>query len=438
MLLSGTGGTTGIGIVEAFDLDAIGGPRLINLSTRGEVREGDGVLIAGLIIGGTGAQNVFIRARGPSLSSAIASDAVLENPQLTLHGPGFQQGNDDWVDAPNSGSVPAGMRPLSTSEARILVTLEPGAYTAIVSGVAGSSPRGIGTVEVFRVGEIPMLETLSISMTDADVSGGPQLATIEAHVSGLESDEAFVTLWVEDVARHDLDDRFIALATGRGKAGLVRLTLPVGLNEYQTNCYNDYERDHLWTCEDVGPPSLRVAGVSFGDPELNFYSREALEGLGFATEIQPRLGVPVADIRDGKFHDPERYADDFTNPLYRFRVTEDGIVGIRHEWILEEDEYGRPMRTYRNVWMDILDAAGNSVLEGSAIQFRPRVGAYLPAGDYYLDLRACCSFDGEYRLTFAGPVAEIVRDTDRDGLLDSHDSDWDNDGIANDIEQLEE
>jgi hypothetical protein len=56
--------------------------------------------------------------------------------------------NDDWGSAANAAQIQAsGLAPAHPLESAILVTLPPGAYTAIVSGAGGGV--GIGTVEVF-------------------------------------------------------------------------------------------------------------------------------------------------------------------------------------------------------------------------------------------------------------------------------------------------
>jgi hypothetical protein len=66
-IVSGFGGTTGVAIVEVFELDQPGTP-LINIATRGPVYTGDNVMIAGLIIQGDAPKTVLITARGPSMA----------------------------------------------------------------------------------------------------------------------------------------------------------------------------------------------------------------------------------------------------------------------------------------------------------------------------------------------------------------------------------
>jgi hypothetical protein len=122
---------------------------LANISTRGFVTGGQGQLIGGFIITG-GPKMVLIRALGPSLA-AFGVTPALQNPVLTLmSGSAVLKSNDDWQAASNSSDVSAtGIPPQSASEPAILVRLEPGAYTAIVSGVNDST--GIALIEVYEI-----------------------------------------------------------------------------------------------------------------------------------------------------------------------------------------------------------------------------------------------------------------------------------------------
>jgi len=146
-IVSGVGGGTGVGIVEVFEADHPEYP-LINLSTRGKVQTGDNVMIGGFIIQGTSSQTVLIRAVGPNLAN-FGVAGVLANPMLQLYsGQTVIASNDDWGTASNASAIQAtGLAPANALESAILITLPPGAYTAIVSGADGGT--GVGIVEVF-------------------------------------------------------------------------------------------------------------------------------------------------------------------------------------------------------------------------------------------------------------------------------------------------
>lgn len=146
-IVTGVGGATGVGIIEVFEVDRPDIP-LVNISTRGQVLKGSDVMIGGFIIQGTSAQTVAVRARGPSLAAAGISN-YLANPMLQLFSGATElMRNDDWkTDANQAALLASGFAPGNDLEAAILVTLNPGAYTVIVTGSDGGT--GVGIVEVF-------------------------------------------------------------------------------------------------------------------------------------------------------------------------------------------------------------------------------------------------------------------------------------------------
>ena len=148
-VVAGAAGSTGVGMVEVFEVDRPESP-LANISVRGQVMGGDDAMIGGFVVAGSGPQAVLIRARGPSLVPFGIANA-LGNPtlQLVRSADGTTLAtNDDWAAAPNATSIAAsGFAPGSALESAILVILEPGAYTAILRG-AGSG-TGVGIIEVF-------------------------------------------------------------------------------------------------------------------------------------------------------------------------------------------------------------------------------------------------------------------------------------------------
>jgi len=144
-IVSGVSNTTGIALVEVYDLDRTVDSKLANISTRGLVQAGDNVLIGGFILLGTGSQKVIVRAIGPSLPLPNK----LSDPTLELHDPngGILAANDDWVSDYGSEILATTVAPGSEKESAILATLLPGAYTAIVRGVNGAT--GVAVVEAY-------------------------------------------------------------------------------------------------------------------------------------------------------------------------------------------------------------------------------------------------------------------------------------------------
>jgi hypothetical protein len=147
-IVSGAGGGTGVGLIEVFEVDRFDIP-LINIATRGRVLTGNDVMIGGFVIQGLAPKSVVVRARGPSLA-ATGVPSPLANPSLRLvNASGVTIAtNDDWGSAANAALITSsGFAPSNPLESAILMTLDPGAYTAIVSGVGGTT--GVGIVEVF-------------------------------------------------------------------------------------------------------------------------------------------------------------------------------------------------------------------------------------------------------------------------------------------------
>lgn len=150
-ILSGKNNTTGIGLVEVYDMDVLGNTHLVNISTRGFVDTGDNVLIGGLIVKGGTPARVVVRAMGPSMT-VLGADA-LPDPFLELHDTNgaLIASNDDWVSSPDAAAITtAGLNPTNSKESAILFTPAPGAYTAIVRG-NGPTPTGVGLVEAYRL-----------------------------------------------------------------------------------------------------------------------------------------------------------------------------------------------------------------------------------------------------------------------------------------------
>ena len=143
------GGTTGVGIVEVFEVDLPEVP-LANISTRGQVLTGNDVMIGGFIIQGDAPQTVVVRARGPSLASLRHRRTRSPNPVLQLFSGQTQIAIERRLAErpPNAAAIQAsGFAPSDPRESAILITLTPGAYTAIVTGAGGTT--GVGIIEVF-------------------------------------------------------------------------------------------------------------------------------------------------------------------------------------------------------------------------------------------------------------------------------------------------
>ena len=150
VILRGQNSGTGIGLVEAYDLDSAAVSTLANTSTRGFVETGDDVLIGGFIIGNGGSDTVVVRAIGPSLAdSGVATP--LADPTLDLYDANGAviRSNDDWRDSQESLIESTGLAPTNDAESAIIRSLEAGSYTAIVRGKDGGT--GVALIEVYNL-----------------------------------------------------------------------------------------------------------------------------------------------------------------------------------------------------------------------------------------------------------------------------------------------
>jgi hypothetical protein len=150
-LVVGKNSTSGIGLVEIYDLEPAVGSVLANISSRGFVGTDNNVLIGGFIIGPNGTSaNVVVRALGPSLFASTISGA-LQDPTLELRdGNGVLiAANDNWRDSQEMEIQLAVLAPPDNRESAIFATLVAGNYSAIVRG--RNRTTGVALVEVFRV-----------------------------------------------------------------------------------------------------------------------------------------------------------------------------------------------------------------------------------------------------------------------------------------------
>ena len=147
VVLSGRNNATGIGLVEAYDIDRTSSARLLNLSARGRVQTRDDVMIGGVILAGADYSRVIFRGLGPS----IPVTGRLADPTLELHdGNGAVIAtNDDWQQSQRAEIQMSGLAPADDREAAIIGNFAPGQYTVILRGK--NETTGIGLVEAYKL-----------------------------------------------------------------------------------------------------------------------------------------------------------------------------------------------------------------------------------------------------------------------------------------------
>jgi hypothetical protein len=146
-IVRGKNNTTGVGLVEAYDIDKAPGTTLTNISTRGFVDTGNNVMIGGFI-SGNGIVKVIVRALGPTLSQ-FGVPNVLADPTLELHdGNGTTiASNDNWADTQQAEIQASGFAPPNAFESAIIISRPPENTTAIVLGK--SNTIGNALVEAY-------------------------------------------------------------------------------------------------------------------------------------------------------------------------------------------------------------------------------------------------------------------------------------------------
>ena len=158
-IVRGVNDTTGVALVEAYDLDPDSNSLLGNISTRSFVQTGDNVMIGGFIVQGTQPKKVIVRGIGPELGAPPYNiPDALANPTLELHnGTGdLIASNDNWRATIIGGIITSdqvrdilrsGYAPGDRRESAIIAELPAGNYTAIVRGV--NNTTGVALVEVY-------------------------------------------------------------------------------------------------------------------------------------------------------------------------------------------------------------------------------------------------------------------------------------------------
>jgi hypothetical protein len=153
-VVRGKNNTSGIALVEVYDLSQAVLAKLANISTRALVGTGSDIVIAGFILGNNnGDDRIVARGIGPSLTGLGIANA-LANPTLELrdNNGALLTGNNNWQDDPAQAAelTAAGLAPANPLESGIAATLPPGLYTALLAGETNGT--GVGVVEIYDRG----------------------------------------------------------------------------------------------------------------------------------------------------------------------------------------------------------------------------------------------------------------------------------------------
>jgi hypothetical protein len=148
--------TPGVALAEVYEVSS-SGAQLVNISTRAYVGTGSNVEIAGIVVTGSQPATVLIRAVGPALTQFGVS-GVLAQPSLAVtdssgntvaSNTGWSSGSNAAAVAAAAASAGAFALPSGSADCAVVVTLQPGSYTAVISGVGGTS--GVALAEAYLV-----------------------------------------------------------------------------------------------------------------------------------------------------------------------------------------------------------------------------------------------------------------------------------------------
>ncbi len=146
-IVRGANASTGIAVVQAYDLNPSGNARLANLSTRAFVDTNDNLMIGGAMVGGNPAE-VVIRGLGPSLQvNGVPVPGRLVDPTLSVVNANGQiiAENDNYDPA----QIPANLAPPDPAEAAIRIMLPPGRTTMLLRGK--NDGTGVGLIEIYDI-----------------------------------------------------------------------------------------------------------------------------------------------------------------------------------------------------------------------------------------------------------------------------------------------
>jgi hypothetical protein len=158
-IVRGKNNTSGVALIEVYDLNQGVASKLANLSTRAFVSTGSNIVIAGFLLSNyPGMDQIVVRGIGPSLAPGLfPPGAVLADPTLELRDSNgaLLISNNDWQDNPVQAAeiTAAGLAPSNIRESAIAATLPPGLYTALLAGL--NNGTGIGVVEIYDRGAPP-------------------------------------------------------------------------------------------------------------------------------------------------------------------------------------------------------------------------------------------------------------------------------------------
>ena len=146
---------SGLALVEAYDADSTAPKtRFVNMSARSQVGGATQALTIGFVVTGNAPETLLIRGIGPTLAQ-FGVGGLLVDPRLTVFdaaGKAIAQ-NDDWGGGSSLADAflktGAFTLPTNSKDAAMIISVQPGQYTARVEGVGNAA--GVALVEIYEV-----------------------------------------------------------------------------------------------------------------------------------------------------------------------------------------------------------------------------------------------------------------------------------------------
>ncbi|MSU47681.1 MAG: hypothetical protein EXS37_01055 [Opitutus sp.] len=346
-IISGVGGTTGVALLEVYEL-TVGSARLTNISARAQVGTGGNILIPGFVISpGTGVRRLLVRAAGPALT-ALGVGGVLVDPTMTvLNASGATvASNDNWGALVGAGATTATVLSdafvqsgafafaSGSRDAALIADFGPGNYTIQVSGAGGSS--GVALVEVYDISPAP------------SVSTNPPPAPPPITPAALTLDSLYGT-YRRDPVQNDYHTGTISLKSGAGATAVLQWT---NAAKVSWNLLPDLARLLLLTdatnpYQNTGIPNFKievqsglVVGFSF---QGEFYARD-----GAPRPILARSGGLNGYISATISRPPVAYAYGYSFYTTIWPLLEKHLsgfqVGLAGSWIQpNNDDFTQPL-----------------------------------------------------------------------------------------------
>ncbi len=286
--VSSADGAAGVALLEAYDVS--GPARLINISTRARVGDGDNTLIAGLVISpGNGARRLLVRAIGPTLAAFNVPGANADPALAVLDSQGRQiAANDNWESSAatplSTAFTQAGAfaLPAGSKDAALITELAPGSYSVLVNGVNGAT--GVALIEIYDItaSSVSTAATVSVTATTAttDLNGGaPGVFTITRTGATTQAVTISYTLSGSATAGTDYQPVASSVTLPAGSASTLITITPVA------NSANNTQREVTLTLS--APAGY---GLTTGSATISIFSKSPTLYVGYLRAQTPATG----------------------------------------------------------------------------------------------------------------------------------------------------